>query len=467
MPTLIHSLAEIVGAKHVLAGNHPDALPFVEEARGDYQGDALAVVLPANTGEVAAVVRLLADAGVAIVPQGGNTGLCGGAVATADEVIVSLRRLNRIREVRPLDGFLTVEAGCILADVQRAAREADRFFPVSLGAEGSCMIGGNLSTNAGGINVLRYGNSRQQVLGLEVVLADGRTWHGLKPLYKDNTGYDVKQWFIGAEGTLGIITAASLRLYPLPVRSVSILLGFDALADCVPLLSLARILSADQLSSFELMPDIAMRAAAEHVPGCDNPLDGSHPWYILCQFATSSEAVDVQAMATRFLEQGFEAGQVADAVIADGDAREQALWKIREGIVLAQRKAGRSVSHDVSVPVSRVPELIERVIAALREQAPGVRPYPFGHIGDGNVHMNLLQPLDMDEAGFVDSKPRLRQLVYGIVGELGGSFSAEHGVGRLKRGLMADHKSAEELELMRALRRALDPRGLLNPGKVV
>lgn len=467
MSELEKRLAGIVGERYLIAADDPNAAPFVTEWRGDFTSAPRCIVLPASTGEVSEVVRLCAAMDVAVVPQGGNTGLCGGAVAGGDEVLLSLKRLNRVRDIDALNGNITVEAGCILADVQDAAREAGRMFPVSLGAEGSCMIGGNLATNAGGINVLRYGNSRQQVLGLEVVLADGRVWDGLSPLFKNNTGYDLKHLFIGSEGTLGIITAASLRLYPMAVQSRSILLGFSRLGACLDLLALAREVSADQLSSFELMPDVAMQAAARHVEGCANPLENSHPWYILCQFATSSDIVPLEDMAESFLERAFEKGWLEDAVIAASDNQEQSLWRIREGIVEAQRAAGRSVSHDVSVPVSRVPELIERVCSAVEKIAPGIRPYPFGHIGDGNVHCNLLQPLDMDEDAFVESKAALRNTVYDITMDLGGSFSAEHGVGLLKRELMERHKSAVELDLMRAVRGALDPDRRLNPGKVI
>jgi FAD/FMN-containing dehydrogenase len=467
MTELIHLLAGIVGDRHVLAPHDDAAEPFLSEARGDYRSAPECVVLPGTTDEVSRILRICAEAGMSVVPQGGNTGLCGGAVAAQGEVLLSLKRMNRIREVDALNGTLVAEAGCILADIQSAARSVQRLFPVSLGAEGSCMIGGNLATNAGGINVLRYGNTRQQVLGLEVVLGDGRVWDGLNPLYKNNTGYDLKQLFIGSEGTLGIITAASLRLYPQPLQSQSILIGFSNLADCLNLLSLARRDSGDQLSSFELIPAIAMDAAVAHIPGCGNPLQDSHPWYILCQFATSSSVIPLEQMAQSFLESAYESNWLSDAVITTSENQERALWNIREGIVAAQRNLGRSVSHDVSVPVSRVPELITRVIDALTVHAPDVRPYPFGHIGDGNVHMNLLQPKDMDENEFAASKPALRSLVYDIVLELGGSFSAEHGVGLLKRELMDLHKSGIELSMMRAIRTALDPRGLLNPGKVV
>lgn len=467
MSRLIERLAAIVGDRYVIAGDSADAEPYVSEARGDFRSAPLAIAVPGSTAEVSDVVRACVEANAAVVPQGGNTGLCGGAVAGEGDVMLSMRRLDRIREVDALNGTMIAEAGCILADVQSAARDAGRLFPVSLGAEGSCMIGGNLATNAGGINVLRYGNSRQQVLGLEVVLGDGRVWHGLNPLYKNNTGYDLKQLFIGAEGTLGIITAASLRLYPLPVQSRTILIGFANLRDCLPLLALAREVSGDQLSSFELIPDIAMQAAAEHVEGCRNPLDAHHPWYILCQFATSSPVIPLDSMAESFLERAYESDWLDDAIITSSEAQEQSLWRIREGIVAAQRQSGRSVSHDVSVPVSKVPELIERVIDALAREAPGVRPYPFGHIGDGNVHCNLLQPRDMPDEEFVAAKPKLRDIVYGIVLSLGGSFSAEHGVGLLKRDLMDAHKDTVELSMMRTVRRAIDPGGLLNPGKVV
>ncbi len=464
---LITRLTAIVGSGGVVDPALPEAEPFVEEARGDYRGRPTAIVLPRTTAEVAEVVRLGVELGAAIVPQGGNTGLCGGAVAEPGELVLSLRRLNRVRSFDALEGTATVEAGCILADVQRLAADGGWLFPVSLGAEGSCMIGGNISTNAGGINVLRYGNTRAQVLGLEVVLSDGRIWDGLSPLVKNNTGYDLKQLFIGAEGTLGIVTAATLRLYPAPAASQTLLLGFDRLPDCLELLATARRLSGDQLSSFELIPEIAMCCAARHVPGVANPLAAATPWYILCQFATPSPAISVESIASMFLEQVYERGLVADAVVAESTARERELWRIREAIVAAQRCEGGAVSHDVSVPVSKVPTLIERVLPAVERALPGIRPYPFGHIGDGNVHCNMLKPVDMDPAEFNAAKPRVREAVYGVVAELGGSFSAEHGVGRLKLELMERCKSPTELELMRALRRAIEPSGLLNPGKVV
>ena len=318
-PDIRAALADIVGERYVLGPDSAESEPFVDEARGDYRSHPDCIVLPRSTEETSAVVKACRAHRVALVPQGGNTGLCGGAVANAGEVILSLRRMNTIRDVDPLDGTMTVEAGCILADIQSAAREVDRFFPVSLGAEGSCMIGGNIATNAGGINVLRYGNSRSQVLGLEVVLGDGRVWNGLSPLYKNNTGYDLKHLFIGAEGTLGVITAASLRLYPNPVNSVSVLLGFSSLDDCLELLSLAREVSGDQLSSFELIPDIAMRAAAEHFEGCDNPLADHHPWYILCQFATSSRIIPLEDMAESFLTRAYDAEFLSDAVISTSE----------------------------------------------------------------------------------------------------------------------------------------------------
>jgi FAD/FMN-containing dehydrogenase len=467
MSELIDTLAAIVGPDHVLPGTSPDAEPFLEETRGDYRGAARQIVLPGSTAEVRDIVLACARHATPVVPQGGNTGLCGGAVASGDAIVLSLRRMNRIRAMDALNGTLIVEAGCILADIQQAARNANRFFPVSLGAEGSCLIGGNLATNAGGINVLRYGNTRNQVLGIEVVLADGRVWNGLNPLLKDNTGYDLKQLFIGSEGTLGVITAASLRLYPLPQASISMLLGFANLADCLELLALARGISGDQLSSFELIPDIAMQAATDHIEGCRNPLDTRHRWYILCQFATSSPVIPLQDMAETFLEQSYEAGWLEDAIITASQAQEAALWKIREGIVAAQSRIGRGVSHDVSVPVSRVPELIMGVEAAISEVTREVRLYPFGHIGDGNVHCNMLLPKSMDDETFIATRSALQATVYRIVADLEGSFSAEHGVGLLKKDLMTRYKSALELDMMRAVRRALDPGEMFNPGKVV
>ncbi|GJL82199.1 MAG: D-2-hydroxyacid dehydrogenase [marine bacterium B5-7] len=464
---LVGRLRRIVGDRYLLGSDNSDAGPFLTEQRGDYESHPLCVVLPADTGEVSQVITACADANVTVVPQGGNTGLCGGAVAENGEVILSLKRLRAIRHRDQLNGTITVEAGCVLADIQAVAHDMNRMFPVSLGAEGSCLIGGIISTNAGGINVLRYGNTRSQVLGLEVVLADGRVWDGLTALLKNNTGYDLKQLFIGAEGTLGIVTAATLRLYPQAVQSQTILLGFSNLDDALQLLILARQLSGDQLSSFELIPDIAMQAAANHVPGCDNPLETSHPWYILCQFATSSHVININAITEAFLARSLDEGWLNDAVISGSESQEKSLWKIREAIVAGQRAEGKTVSHDVSVPVSKVPELISRVMVEVQRVLPGTRPYPFGHIGDGNIHCNLLQPVGMDPDDFVAAKPALRQAVYGIVTSLNGSFSAEHGIGLLKLDLMRQHKNRVELDMMRTLKKAIDPDGLMNSGKII
>ncbi len=467
MPDLETLLTSIVGAERLIPGGSSLATPYLEEERGDLDSHARCIVLPDSTEEISQIVKTCGDHGVSVVPQGGNTGLVGGATAMDGQVLLSLKRLNRVRDLDALDGTMTVEAGCILADIQEVAVEAGRFFPVSLGAEGSCMIGGNISTNAGGINVLRYGNTRQQVLGLEVVLPDGRVWNGLNPLMKNNTGYDLKQLFIGAEGTLGVITAAVLRVYPLAIQSRSMLVGLRNLPDCLQLLALARQLSGDQVSSFELIPDIAMELSGRHIPGCKNPLGTRYPWYILSQFDTSSPTVPVDVMAESFVEQAFKSGWIEDAVLSNSNAQEQSLWKIREGIVAAQKLEGASVKHDVSVPVSRVPLLVEQVCAKVTEMAPGIRPYPFGHLGDGNLHFNLLQPPKSSTREFNAMKPPLHEAVYKIVIDLGGSFSAEHGVGIIKRNLMRQYKDPIELDLMRSIRNVIDRTGTMNPGKVV
>jgi FAD/FMN-containing dehydrogenase len=417
-------------------------------------------VRPGTTAEVAAVVRLCAREGVAVVPQGGNTGLCGGSVPTGQrrEVVLSLSRLRRIRELDALNDTITVEAGCILADVQRAAVEAGRLFPVSLAAEGSCQIGGNLSTNAGGVNVLRYGSARDQVLGVEVVLPDGRVWNGLRGLRKDNTGYDLKQLFLGAEGTLGVITAAVLRLHPKPSATVTAWLAIEQPRVAVGLLGALHELLGDRLSAFELISQSCLEAVLAHAPGARAPLPQSHPWYVLVEIADSGAQALLAERVERALAECAERGAVIDAVLAQSGEQSQALWRIRETIPEAQFT---NVKHDVAVPVSRTPELIERVTARLRERFPQAEVYAFGHVGDGNIHYNVGPP------ALVAERAAVNRIVYGVVAELGGSISAEHGLGQLKREEIRGHKDALELELMLRVKQALDPQGLMNPGKVL
>ena len=448
------ALAAIVGEKYVLA-RPGDTAPYLTDWRKQFGGPALCVVRPGNTAEVSGVVRSCAGAGVAIVPQGGNTGLCGGSVPTGAraEIVLSLSRMNRIRELDALNNTLTAEAGCVLAEVQRAASEAGRLFALSLAAAGSCQIGGNLSTNAGGVNVLRYGNARDQVLGLEAVLPDGRVWDGLRGLRKDNTGYDLKQLLIGAEGTLGIITAAVLKLHPKPTASATAWIEVKDPRGAVELLGHLRNACGDRLTAFELLSRSCVEAVLAHRPQIRNPLPGT-AWAVLVQLGDSGSDSSLHAM----LEQALESSTAPDAVIAKSDAEAKALWSIRETVPEAQFS---NVKHDISVPVSKVPLFIERAGAKLAAAYPQAPIFCFGHVGDGNLHYNI------GDAALLARRDEVSHLVYEIVDALGGSISAEHGLGQLKRAEIAQHKPAIELEMMRAVKRALDPQGLLNPGKLV
>jgi FAD/FMN-containing dehydrogenase len=452
--SFLGALAGIVGANNLLTGER-DTAAYLTDWRKQFSGAALGVVRPAGTAEVSAVVRACAAAGVAIVPQGGNTGLCGGSVPTGarPEIVLSLSRMNRIRELDAPNSTVTAEAGCVLADVQGAAARAGRLFALSLAAEGSCQIGGNLSTNAGGVNVLRYGNARDQVLGLEAVLPDGRVWDGLRGLRKDNTGYDLKQLFIGAEGTLGVITAAVLKLHPKPAASAT---AWIAVADprrAVELLNHLRDACADRLTAFELLSRPCVEAVLAHRPQLRDPLPGGR-WYVLAQLDDSGPEADLHER----LAQALQADAVLDAVVAKSQAESNALWSIRESVPEAQFT---NVKHDISVAVSKVPELIERTGAAIAGAFPGTAIFCFGHVGDGNLHYNV------GDASLLARRDEVNRLVYEAVDALGGSISAEHGLGQLKRVEIARHKAPLELELMRAVKNALDPQGLMNPGKVL
>jgi FAD/FMN-containing dehydrogenase len=445
-----------------------DEEPYLVEARGLYRGATRLVVRPASTAEVAAVVRICAQAKLPIVPQGGNTGLVGGGVPPEDghNIVLALGRMNHIRAVDPVNFTMTVEAGCILADLQQTAAEVDRLFPLSLGAEGSCQIGGNLSTNAGGIAVLRYGNTRELTLGLEVVLADGRIWDGLRGLRKDNTGYDLKQLFIGGEGTLGIITAATVKLFPKPRAVETAFLGLGRIEDAMGLFAQARAATADQLTAFELIPRAGLDLALRHIPGTVDPLDAPHPWYVLLEMSSSAAESGIRGLLERLLGAALEAGVVSDGVIAESSAQAKELWRIREAIVEAQLYSG-SIKHDVAVPVSRVAEFVTRASEAVCDRLPGIRPIAFGHVGDGNIHFNLTQPEGMDKAAYLARWQEFNDIVHGVVRELHGSISAEHGVGIMKRDEITHYKAPLEIELMRRIKRALDPDNIINPGKVV
>ncbi|WP_084698432.1 FAD-binding oxidoreductase [Muricoccus aerilatus] len=438
---------------------------YLIEERSLYRGEAPIVLRPGTTEEVATAVRICAEAGVAIVPQGGNTGLVGGTVSAAHEVLLSLGRMNRIEEVDPLNFTMTVQAGCILANIQAAAEAAGRLFPLSLGAQGSAQIGGNLASNAGGINVLRYGNARELTLGLEVVLADGRVWNGLRALHKDNTGYALKHLFIGSEGTLGIITRAVLKLFPpLTDRQVAFCALRDP-ADALALLSMARDRAGEAVTAFEIVSGFALEIVTRHAGGQD-PMAERHPWYALIELAGSGESGALRPVLESVLERAFEAEVVADAAIADSLERAATLWRLREGIPEAQKRAGGSIKHDVSVPVSRIPAFLERAGTAVTAALPGVHVCAFGHLGDGNIHYNLSQPEGMEKAVFLARWEEMNGIVHDIVADLGGSISAEHGIGLLKARELLRYKDPVELDLMRRVRATLDPRHLLNPGKM-
>jgi FAD/FMN-containing dehydrogenase len=450
----IDGLVAIVGANNILTAEN-DTAPYTTDWRRQYSGAAEAVVRPATTAEVSGVVRLCAEAGVAIVPQGGNTGLSGASVPTGKqrEIVLSLARMNRIRQLDALNDTLTAEAGCVLADIQRAAGDAGRLFALSLGAEGSCQIGGNLSTNAGGVNVLRYGNARDQVLGIEAVLPDGRVWHGLRGLRKDNSGYDLKQLFIGAEGTLGVITAAVLKLHPQPTASATAWVAVENPQRAVELLSHVRHTCGDRLTAFELLSRTCANAVFAHRTEIRDPLPGGS-WHVLVELADSGTGDTLNQLLARALDTGL----AANAVVAKNDSESRALWSIRHAVPEAQFA---NVKHDISVAISKVPEFIERASAALKSAFPGAPIYCFGHVGDGNLHYNV------GDAALLTRRGEVNRIVYDVVAALEGSISAEHGLGQLKREEITRHKDPLELELMRAVKRALDPQGLMNPGKVL
>jgi FAD/FMN-containing dehydrogenase len=449
-------------------GPNDDVAPYLAEQRGLYHGRTLLVVRPGTVDEVAEVVKACASAGIAIVPQGGNTGLCGAAVPLADHrnIVVSLGRMRRIRSIDPGNFAITVEAGCVLADIQAAADAHDRLFPLSLGAEGSCQIGGNLSTNAGGMQVLRYGNARELTLGVEVVLPDGRVLDCLRALRKDNTGYDLKHLFIGAEGTLGVVTAATLRLFPKPLTRATAYAAVPTLDALIDLLALARAHTGDQLTVFEFMPRFGVDIAVRHVADVRDPLPGTSPWYVLMEVSSSAPGSRLDETVESLLSVAMERGLISDAAVAASEQQRTAMWRVREGLVAAQRHEGGSIKFDVSVPVTAIPAFVPRAIDACRRVEPGVRPLAFGHCGDGNVHFNLTAPVG-DQGAFMGLSPRFDDVVFDLVTELGGSISAEHGIGISKRAALARYKSATELDVMRRMKAALDPMGLLNPGKVL
>ena len=465
---LLARLRETLGPLGVVTD--PSAMePHVVDWRGRTRGSALAVLRPAATAEVAAAVRLCAEHGIGIVPQGGNTGQCAAAIPSADnrQVVLSLGRMHSIRAIDERNNTLTAEAGCVLKNIQDEAARIDRLFPLSLGAEGSCQIGGNLATNAGGTAVLRYGNAREMVLGLEVVLANGAIWDGLRGLRKDNTGYDLKQLFLGAEGTLGIITAAVLKLYPRPKARATAFAAVRSPQAAVELLSLFRARCGDRVTGFEIISRLCIDLLRKHLPKYPEPLRERHEWYLLCELNDTLAATDLGAIMEETLLAATEQQLVLDAVIATSEAQAQTLWRMREEVPEANRMEGPWVRHDVAVPVSRIPELIERGTLTLQTRFPGLRVVAFGHIGDGNIHFNATAPEGAPPEAFIKRQHEVYDIVHTLVMALGGTFSAEHGIGLVKVDEMTRYKSPIELDMMRRLKRAFDPDGIMNPGKVL
>ncbi|NYH98616.1 FAD-binding oxidoreductase [Cupriavidus plantarum] len=461
-----------IGAQHVLT-EAEDKASYLTDWRRRYSGDALAVLRPGTTQEVAAVVHACHAHDIAIVPQGGNTGLCGGATPAAGEaaakgvVVLSLQRLNRIRAIDPLNNTVTVEAGVILQQLQEAVRAEDRLFPLSLAAEGSCTIGGNLATNAGGTGVLRYGNTRELCLGLEVVTATGEVWDGLRGLRKDNTGYDLRDLFIGAEGTLGIITAAVMKLYPAPRARVTALAALQSPRDALSLLSIAQSHAGSMLTGFELMSELCMTLVTRHYPQLRYPFSQAYPHLVLLELSDSESEEHARAIFETMMTAAFDAGVVLDAVVAESVQQSRDFWNLREHIPLAQVEEGKNIKHDIAVPISRVAEFIETTDALLQTVFPGARMVTFGHLGDGNLHYNVSPPEGEDHDAFLAHQDTVNRIVHDSVHRFNGSISAEHGLGQLKLGENARYKSAVELGLMRLVKQAFDPRGLMNPGKVV
>jgi FAD/FMN-containing dehydrogenase len=461
-------LRALLGADSVLT-DPQDCAPFLVDHLARCRGRALAVVQPNSVAQVAQLLALCEAERIGVVPHGGNTSYCGGAIPdeSGGEVVLSLRRLNRIRGVDPDNYSLVAEAGCLLAQVQAAAEAAERFFPLSIGSQGSCQIGGNLSTNAGGVNVLRYGMARDLVLGLEVVLPGGRVLDALSTLRKDNTGYDIKSLFLGAEGTLGVITAASLKLFP-PIRvRATALAAIPDVRAAVSLLGELRAASGERVSSFELISRIGIELTTRHIPGVSAPLGTAHEWYVLCELSSSRAGEPLDTLLEEALTAALSRGLVLDAALVRSERERGALWKLRESIPEAQRHEGASLKHDISLPVAALPEFVAQAASWVAAQVPEGRLVGYGHVGDGNLHFNISQLPSIERERFLARATEVRRAIHDMVREFGGSFSAEHGVGRLKVEELERYASSVELELMHAVKRAFDPHGIMNPGKVL
>ena len=469
MQKFINQLSEVLERKYILT-QEEDKAPYLTDWRKRFTGKAFAVLLPSNTNEVAAIVRLCSQYQIAIVPQGGHTGFCGGATPdnSGNQVILNLKRMNQIREIDIANQTITLEAGCILQVVQEKAAENGYLFPLSLGAEGSCMIGGNLATNAGGTNVLRYGNTRDLCLGLEVVTAKGEIWNGIKGLRKDNTGYDLRDLFIGSEGTLGIITAAVMKLYPLPVSQWTTLVACESIASTIALLSLFQKRASSLLTGFEMMTRESLDLNEKHFPQMANPLQGSPPYTVLIELSDHESEDHVRQLLETILEDAFEKSIISDAIIASNLTQANSFWHMREHITLAQAEEGANLKHDITIPLSSLDSFIRVTDELMREKFPGVRIINFGHLGDGNLHYNIAPPLGADPKIFNEANEKLiHELIYGQVERCKGSISAEHGVGQLKLDGLRAHKGEVAHDLMKALKTALDPKNILNPHKVV
>ena len=467
-PALIAQFTDIVGAAHALTD--PDAqLPYLREWRDLYLGKAAAVLRPGSTDEVSRILALANEHRVGVVPQAGNTGLVGGQIPFEHgrEIIVSVARMDKVRAVDASGGSLTVEAGVTLANVQAEATKVGRLFPLSLPSEGTCRIGGNLATNAGGVGVLAYGNTRALTLGIEAVLPDGRIINGLKALKKDNTGYDLKDLLIGAEGTLGIITAAVLKLFPLPAEKATAFVSLAKIDDALALLNLAESAAGRGLTAFEFIPRLGLEFVIRNVRGARDPYSTAYPWYVLLEISGAKDDGTAAREMEGILEAATARGLILDAVIANSLTQANDLWRLREGISEAQKPEGGNIKHDISVPVPRIPEFISRANAAVEQVCPGARPLPVGHFGDGNIHYNIVQPAGMDKKAFVAMWDTISDAVHGLVADMDGSISAEHGIGRMKRRGLARFKSPVELELMRGIKKVFDPNGIMNPGKVL
>jgi len=460
----LDAIRKIAGPKGVFDGD--DAAPFLSEWRDRWPGQAALIVAPSSTDEVAAIVRVCAQHNIAITPQGGNTGLVGGQIPFGDEILLSLKRMRRIREIAPLNNTMTLDAGVTLTEAQETAASVDRLFPLSIGSEGSCQIGGVISTNAGGVNVLRYGNVRDLVLGLEAVTPNGEIWNGLKRLRKDNTGYDLKQLLIGGEGTLGVITGAVLKLFPQPAEKITACAGVESVKDAVALLAHAQNATGGAATSFELMSRICIDLVLKHIPETRDPMRAAHKWYVLMEFSSGSAGV-LRTITENMLAQALDRGMITDAVIAQSEAQAQMLWRIRHSVSEAINGEGLGARHDVSVAISDIPAFLEKADAEIERLAPGARVVAFGHIGDGNIHYDVVGPQGAGKHAIDDKRGAIETAVYDVIDAFDGSISAEHGIGRHRRETLANRKSAVDLDMMRAIKNALDPQGIMNPGKMI